>query len=40
MNNHCCLKCHNKFKKRINNDIKLFDNYNNLILDKIQEKKC
>lgn len=38
MNNHCCLKCNHKFKKRINNDVKLLDNYNNLILDKIQEK--
>lgn len=38
MNNQGCLKCNHKFKKRINNDIKLFDNYKNLIFDKIQEK--
>jgi|TARA_B110000285_G_scaffold231293_1_gene299679 hypothetical protein len=38
MDNKYCLKYKHNFKKRINNDLKLFDNYNNLILDKLEEK--
>lgn len=38
MDNDDCLKYKHKFKKRIKNDIKLFDNYTNIILDKFEEK--
>ena len=37
MNNICCLKCNHKFKKRINKDIQLLKNSNNVFIEKYQE---
>tara|TARA_Y100000389_G_scaffold194412_1_gene224369 strand:- start:805 stop:1293 length:489 start_codon:yes stop_codon:yes gene_type:complete len=37
MNNHSCLECKHKFKKRIKNDIILIECYKNVTIEKCEE---